>query len=128
MKKIKTSSKPISFLLAFLILLQGCTVYKAYDVSMWEAARSQDKVILVTKQGQVEKYQYVVIVNKQYYGVKEVDGKLTKTLLEEQYYKSIRTKEKGTPAIIAIFFVYPLVTALTILFLIAEWNYCVNNP
>ena len=127
MKILKNHFKSISYLLAFFVLLQGCTVYKTYDVTLWEAARTQDKVKLVTNQGETEEYLYVVIVNEQFYGVKEVNGKLTRMLLEEQNLQSIRTKEKGTPAIIAIFFVYPLIAALMILGLISELDNCVNN-
>ena len=76
MKKLKTYFKPISYLLTFLILLQGCTVYKSSGVSLDEAFQAETKVRVEKKNGEKEKYlQIVVMDDGKYYGKKEVSGK-----------------------------------------------------
>ena len=94
MKTLKQNFKLISYLLSFLILLQGCTVYHKQNNSLEQAVVTKDKVKLVTKENEKQKYVYVTQINEEYYGIKKVDGKPTKFLLQEENIDILRTEDK----------------------------------
>ncbi len=94
MKTLKTYFKTISYLLTFLILLQGCTVYKKQNISLEQAAAIKDKVKLVTKENEKQKYLYVTTINQEYYGIKKVNSELTKIPLQEENLEIVRTEDK----------------------------------
>lgn len=93
MKAIKTFLKPISYLLAFLVLFQGCTVYKTQNLSLEEATATQDKVKLKTKQNKTHHYLYITKDGDKYYGVKEVHDQLIKMELPANNIEIIRAKD-----------------------------------
>lgn len=119
MKPLKQLFKPISYLLSLLILLQGCTVYKTQNVTLQQAAETKDKVKILTKDGETQKYLYVTPIKEEYYGIKKVDGKPTKFLLQEENIEILRTENKaasfgytmllGIPTIVAVIIIGTLI-------------------
>ena len=122
MKTLKSLMQPISHLLTFLILLQGCTVYKKQNISLEQAAATNNKVELLTKQNQTQKFLYITSINDEFYGVNKVNSQLFKTPLHEEDIEIIRTKDKGTSTFLTILAIGAGgFAALYILALIA-WN------
>lgn len=95
MKRLKKYFKAISFFLACIIQTQGCTVYKKQTITLEEAASTNDKVKLVTKANETQKYLYITNVNREFYGIKKINNDLTKILLQQENLYSIRPIDKG---------------------------------
>ncbi|MCK0178922.1 hypothetical protein MWU50_06455 [Flavobacteriaceae bacterium S0862] len=70
MKAINEYLKPVAFVLSFLILLQGCTVYKSAPISIEEASKMDTAVRVITKDNEKLKYDRIVKENGKYYSVK----------------------------------------------------------
>ena len=95
MKTIKLSLKRITYSLAFLILFQGCTVYKKQNISLEQAYETKDKVKLVTKTNDRHIFKYITNVNGEYYGIDTRKGEVIKFPLHEKDINTIRIKSKG---------------------------------
>ena len=121
MKTLKIYFKPVSYLLTFLILLQGCTVYKIQS-SLDEAVVTKDKVKLVTKQNETQKYLYITTFNDEFYGVKMVNNQLTKTPVQKENIEIIRTKDKGTSTLLSLLVVGAGGFALLYIVALNTWN------
>ena len=72
MKTLKKQISPIPLLLAFVMLFQGCTVYKSASVTLEEAVRADTKVKLKTKNDQTLKFNKLGVEEGMYFGVKEI--------------------------------------------------------
>ena len=99
MKTLKIFIKPISYLLTFLILLQGCTVYKKQNISLEQAVATKNRVKLVTKENEKQKHLYVTTNNGEYYGTKKVNNEIIIIPLQEENIKNIRTVDKAASTI-----------------------------
>jgi hypothetical protein len=89
MKTIKLFLKPITYLLAFLILYQGCVIYKKKPSTIDEAVRANTNVRIETKDNQTIKFKRIEFKNGQYLGIskslkthKEIN--ITSGLVEEK--------------------------------------------
>ena len=96
MKTIKIFLNSICYLLAFLILFQGCTVYKKQNISLKEAANTNSKVKVITEENKTQKYLYIINKNGEYYGIKKINNKRTEAPLQQENLKGIRIKDKST--------------------------------
>ena len=99
----------MSYLLAFLILLQGCTVYKKQNISLEQAVATKGKVKLVTKTNDRHKFKYITNVNGEYYGIDKRKGEVIKYPLHEKDINTIRPKSKGQSIAITILAFSPLI-------------------
>jgi len=102
MKTLKICLKPISYLLTFLILLQGCTVYKKQNISLEQAVETKNKVKILTKENEKQKYDYVTTNNGEYYGTKKVNKELIKTPIQKENIKVIKTKNIASSIYVSI--------------------------
>lgn len=71
MKTFKILLKPISYSLLFLILFQGCVVYKFKPSSLNDAVAANTRVKIKTIDNQTTKFRRVEFKNDQYVGIKE---------------------------------------------------------
>ena len=102
MKTIKEQFKSVALSLSMLILLQGCTVYKSASVTLDEASKSETKVKVVTKSNEKLKFKRIGVENGKYYGVRKVDGKMMKLILNTDTIKSIKEKDKTLSTVLSI--------------------------
>ena len=93
MKALKIYFKPVSYLLTFLILLQGCTVYKKQNISLEQAVETKGKVKLVTKTNDRHIFKYITNFNGEYYGIDKRKGEVIKYPLHEKDINTYKTKE-----------------------------------
>jgi hypothetical protein len=69
MKTIKLFLKPISYLLSFLILMQGCVIYKKKPSTIDEAVKANTNVRIETKDNKIIKFKRIEFENGQYLGI-----------------------------------------------------------
>ena len=98
---------PISFLLAFTIILQGCTIYKKQNISLKEAltmqgVKAKKKVKVVTLDNETQKYNYVTAVNDEYFGVKKGKDGLTQIPLKQENLKTIKIQDKALSVVVSV--------------------------
>lgn len=92
-----TDRKSLVFLLLFSILLQNCMVYEksgVSGVSLVDAALAKARTKVVSRDGETQKFKYVVFEEDEFYGVKKVSGKLVKTKLDKTDLKAVYTIDK----------------------------------
>ena len=69
---LKNFLNPISLFMTFLILLQGCVIYKKKPSDLDEAVNANTRVRIETKDDQVYKFKRIEFKNDQYLGINEV--------------------------------------------------------
>jgi len=102
METLKIHVKAITLFLSVLMMFQSCTVYKGQNISLEQAALSNDKVKLVTKSNQTLKYLKINEINQEYFGVKKVHGDLTKVPIQKENIETIMIKNKPLSATLSI--------------------------
>lgn len=100
MNRLKKCLKPISLLLAFVVLLQGCTVYKSTPITLEQAVQNESKTKVNWNDGFTSKYKKIIIENGDYYGVGKKYGEIQKSLLEGKKISKIKEKNKTLSAIL----------------------------
>lgn len=100
MNRLKKSLKLISLLLAFVVLLQGCTVYKSTPITLEQAVQKETKTKVKWNDGFTSKYKKIIIENGNYYGVGKKYGEIQKSLLEGKKISKIKEKNKTLSAIL----------------------------
>ena len=109
MKTLKKQFRPITLLLAFVMLFQGCTVYKSASVTFDEAVRAETKVKLKTKNSETLKFNKLELEDGQYFGVKEINKddafniskmEIVKTQIDENNIEVIKIKDKTMSTIL----------------------------
>jgi uncharacterized protein YceK len=120
---MKTSTrhlKVVALFFSVLILFQGCvTVYKSANVTLEEAARADTKVRITTNDNQTIKYLNITKINQEYFGIKKVNGDLTKIPIQNENIEMIRVKNKPMSAVVGTLiylggFIVVLVTGVVI--------------
>ena len=91
-------------ILSFLILLQGCTLYKSMPVNLDKAFRTKGKVKVVTKSNERLKFKRIDQENGSYYGVKKKKGEIVKISLNKEQIKEVRVKDKTASTILTVIF------------------------
>lgn len=112
---MKTKAKqygPIALLLAFIVLLQGCTLQKSASVTLEEAVQEQRKVQITTVDNQTLKFKRIVKRNGEYYGVKWLNDNTRDTKLFENDIEKIKIENKTMSIIV---FTPPIALALCII-------------
>ncbi len=107
MKTLKLFLKPITYLLAFLILFQGCTVYKKTGVTLEEASKSELKAIVEKTDGTNLKFKKIVMRNDgNFYGLENriVNERWTETstLLNENIVAKVIIENRRLSKILTI--------------------------
>ena len=106
MKTIKLFLKPISYLLTFLILLQGCMVYKRTGVTLEEASKTEEKVKVEKIDGKKIKFSRIMEGNDGiFYGIGESTSRSwsdTSTLLNENDIAKVQIKDRKNSTIKSI--------------------------
>lgn len=69
MKSINCVLNIVSFLLAFLILFQSCSIYKSGTLSLDEAVLNEKRVKVVFIDNEKQKFKKIVVEDEEYYGV-----------------------------------------------------------
>ena len=124
MKIFKKYLMPISFFLSFIIILQGCTIYKKQNISLEEAVSLQGvvakkKVKVVTIDNETQIYRYVTAINDKYYGVKKEQDGLTQIPLQQENLKTVKIQDKGATIIVGVLsFIGILVVTVGVIFAI----------
>ena len=121
MKTLKKCLKPISYLLTFLILLQGCTVYKTASVTLDEASKSNTKVRVKTFNNKSLKFDRIEVVNNKIHGINNVEMSITP--IEKDNIEKIQLKDKTMSTILSI--AIPVVVIVGILGIIVDQS--LNN-
>ena len=102
MKTLKIFLKPISYLIAFLILLQGCTVYKRTPVTLTEAVKANTKVKIKTLDNKTLKYRHIGFQNDKYLGYIKHGKELLRISIKEDMIKKIQLKDNTMSSILTI--------------------------
>jgi hypothetical protein len=76
------------------MLFQSCRVYHKEHVTLDKAVEEGKRVKIVSKNGFKFKYKAIVIDDGQYYGVKKINGKFTRTLIDANSIESLRLHDK----------------------------------
>ena len=107
MKTLKYFFKPISSLLVFLILLQGCVVYQKNPSSLDEAIKSEDRVRIENKNGVIEKFKQIVFLDDgKVYGKKYVRNESKQfyelVAIDEDQVNKIQLKDKTASTLVTL--------------------------
>ncbi|RED45677.1 hypothetical protein [Seonamhaeicola aphaedonensis] len=96
MKLIKINLKVVAQFLALLILSQGCTTYKSGNASLYDAAKSGSKTKIVKKNGKIETYSKVVLIDSEdFYGIKWINNKTTDSIIiDTKEVKKVKLENK----------------------------------
>lgn len=89
MKSIKKYSKQLSLLLVLIMLFQGCVSYGP-PVTMNEAVRKTEKTKVKFANDEIYRYDYVILEDSVYYGVKSHKGELIKSKIDMDNIYNVR--------------------------------------
>ena len=102
MKTLKKQIRPITLLLAFVMLFQGCTVYKSVPITIEQATKEEQQVKILTKNNVKLKFKRIIVENEKLYGVRKVDGIDVNLVLDRNSIDTIRAKDKTLSTILSI--------------------------
>ena len=83
-------TKFVSGLLALMMIVQSCTVYKRTPVTIAEASESQQKMLLITTSDKRIPLKKIEKTDSIYYGIKKVKGEIVRIPINENEVKKIR--------------------------------------
>jgi len=103
MKAIKEQLRPITWLLAVVMVFQSCTVYKSSPITLDEASKANDKVRIYKRNGDKVKYAKIVVLNDgNFYGVKKEKHLLNNILINQNDIDKIQLKDKTMSTILTV--------------------------
>jgi len=102
MRTIKNYLKIIASLLALLMLLESCTVYKNASITLDQAVNNEAKVKVKTETAENLKFNRIDFNNGNYYGIKKTQGEIVKIQLDEKKIISIREKDEAASTVATI--------------------------
>ena len=103
MKAIKDRLRPITWLLAVVMVFQSCTVYKSTPITIDEASKANDKVRIYKRNGEKLKYYRIVQGNNgKYYGDQIINKMHNNFLINEDEIEKIQIKDKSSSTILTI--------------------------
>ncbi|MCR8668019.1 hypothetical protein NO995_10025 [Aestuariibaculum sp. M13] len=121
MKTYKEQNKSIKLLFfAFIMLLQGCSVYRSNPTTIEHVIRNESKVKMVFKNNKTEKFEKIIIEEGNYYGVTIINGETIKHPLDQNEILVVKEKNKSLSTILGIGI--PVVVLGTIFVLVGENN------
>lgn len=94
--------RPLTFLLAFIMLLQGCKAYYKDSVTLEQAVIEHKRAKVETVTKQAYKFQSISFENEQYYGVKMVKGEIVKIPIDQADLSKVRLENKSLSVISTI--------------------------
>ena len=90
----KLSIKIIACSLGCLMFLYSCTIYRSTPVSIDEAVRSGDKVMVMTSYDKEIRFKYIIEEDGDYFGIKKLKGELVKNPINPDRTQTIRPINK----------------------------------
>jgi hypothetical protein len=102
MKTKQIEIKLIAYLLAFIMLLQGCTVYKSVPITIEQAVQKESKVKVKTVNNEKFKFSRIGFEDGTYYGVKKSQNVIIKTPLDPKNIDIIKEKDKTLSTVLSI--------------------------
>lgn len=102
MKTLKKQLRPITWLLALVMLLQSCTVYKSTSITLDQAVQNESKVKVKTKSAENLKFKRIGVENGNYYGVKKSKGEMVRIPLNENFISSVKEKDKTLSTVLTV--------------------------
>ncbi len=102
MKPLKKQLRPIAWLMAMVMVIQSCTVYKSTSVSLEQAVQNNSKVRIITNSNQIFIYKKIVFDKGKYYGVERIKRKKIKIPINENLVNSINLKNETLSAVLSI--------------------------
>ena len=89
MKTLKIQLEPIAWLLAIVMVVQSCTVYKSTPLTLEQAVQKESKVRVTTNSNERFKFKKVVFEDGKYYGVRKFTREKFRVQINEDSVKSI---------------------------------------
>ncbi len=89
MKILNKRIKPITWLLAVMMAIQSCTVYKSTPLTLEQAVQKESKVRITTNSNESFKYKKIVFEDGKYYGVQRFTREKFRVHINEDLVKSI---------------------------------------
>ncbi|MEJ2114443.1 MAG: hypothetical protein P8X62_12455 [Flavobacteriaceae bacterium] len=99
MKALKIHLKLLALFFSVLILLQGCTLYKPNYFTLHDASKTNNKVLVRTKNNEKLKFKRIKLQHGQYYGVQKIKRIPAKIPLDSAEINYVRIKDKTTSTI-----------------------------
>lgn len=91
---MSVNSKLVCIVLSLTFLVQSCDIYKKASVSIDEAANTENRLLIIKKDGSKFSLSKIEKIDGKYYGTKVVNGKNTTLPLNEEEIEKIRLKDK----------------------------------
>ncbi len=102
MKTIMKQRKLTAVILASMLFLQGCSVYKSEYLSLESAVKITSKVKLEYYSGEKQKFKKIIEENSAFYGIKKRKGNYENVPLNSETIKNIREKDITASTILTI--------------------------
>jgi high-affinity Fe2+/Pb2+ permease len=102
MKTIRKHLESLVLLLIVLMLFQSCVVYEKNSVSLDWAAKQELRAKVEMKTNETNKFKRISFENQHYYGIKKINGEITKTPLQADNLNKIQLQNKSTSTIATI--------------------------
>jgi hypothetical protein len=102
MKTIKKQIRILALVLALVILIQGCAIYKSTPVSLKQAAKEEIDTKVYIKSGENFIFKRIVLEDGKYYGVKKEKGDIIKIPLNEQFIEKVKLEDKSWSSVATI--------------------------
>jgi hypothetical protein len=102
MKTIRKHLESLVLLFIVLMLFQSCVVYEKKSVSLDWAAKQELRAKVEMKTNETNKFKRISFENQHYYGIKKINGEITKTPLQADNLNKIQLQNKSTSTIATI--------------------------
>ncbi|WP_370476570.1 hypothetical protein [Tamlana flava] len=99
---VKIHLKAITCLLALLVLIQACSIYKPVSAPYEEATKQNARVRVKYPNQFRLKFNRIDIIDDDLYGVKIVNGRTEKTLINKEKLPKIQVKDKKLSWIVSL--------------------------
>ncbi len=117
MKTLKKHIGNFSFILAMLILFQGCKVYHKDSVTLQKAVESGERTKIETKLNNRIVHNKVIFEDDKYFGVKKINGAFIKIPIDENKISKVRLQNKTLSTIYTILLPIAIVVGAGLTFL-----------
>ncbi|MBC2838849.1 hypothetical protein [Robiginitalea sp. SC105] len=95
MKQLTGNLNICALLMTTLILFQSCVVYHKTPVSFEVAAQAKTNSMVVTPDGAIARYKYILLENSEYFGVNRKAGVQLKTRIEDPQGNEVYLKNQS---------------------------------
>jgi hypothetical protein len=112
MKTMTTYFQNSVWIFIFLIFFQSCVIYEKRSVPLDWASTQERKAKVKTVDNQTYKFKRIKSDNGHFYGVKDVNGEIIKTPLQDDQLKKIQLQNKGDSTAVTIAMIIGTVVAI----------------